>query len=86
MALIPIDNLTELKTATAVKKVADNAIADQEMLRVAHAINSAANTGIYDIEWCDTLSDSCKSTLEGKGYTVTKIVVGVDFRYKISWR
>ena len=45
MALIPQNELTELKNAASVLAIAKTAVATQEEMSIAHLINSAANTG-----------------------------------------
>ena len=70
MALIPQDELTTLKAASAVKTVAESAALDQERMSVAHAINSAANTGETRTIINRRLSDAMKSELETNGYVL----------------
>ena len=68
MSLIPQDELIVLKSASAVKTVAESAALDQERMSVAHAINSAANTGETRTVINRRLSDSMISELETNGY------------------
>ena len=70
MSLIPKEEMTELKTASDVKAVADSAIADQREMEAAYLINSAANTGLHTAVWAKEMPEDLKSTLEGKGYQV----------------
>lgn len=83
VSLIPMDELTTLKSASEVKTVADSAVATIEQQTVAAAINSAANTGQHSITWSKPLSDTLKATLEGLGYTVTSNRRAADPDY--SW-
>ena len=82
MSLIKQEDLCTLLPVEEVRSTADSAIADLELMRVAHSINVAANTGVYFVSWMDTLMDSTKSALKDKGYTVTKFL---DI-YRISWK
>lgn len=88
MALIPMDELMTLKAASAVKTVADNALADQQEKEVAYAINTAANTGEYDVAYNGKLIDSVKTKLEADGYTVTYDVALMNSEdiAHISWK
>lgn len=70
MSLIPKDEMTELKTASDVKTVADGAVDDIREMEAAYLINSAANTGEHRAVWAKEMPDTLKSTLEGKGYQV----------------
>lgn len=76
--LIPIDELTDLKPATDVKAVADEAVKILEEQAVAAAINSAANTGQHSITWSKSLSDAIQVVLKGQGYTVTRNTRAAD--------
>ena len=49
--LIPTDEMTELKSASAVGEVANEAVAIIEKQTVAYAINQAANTGEHSITY-----------------------------------
>lgn len=71
-SLIPESELIELKSATAVKNVADSAEDILEEQTCAYAINTAANTGCHFIYYNHPISDTLKETLEGKGYEVLK--------------
>lgn len=70
--LIPIDELTQLKAASAVKSVAEEAVHIIEEQTVAAAINGAANTGATSITWSKTLSDEMITELKAQGYKVIK--------------
>ena len=74
MTRIPQDELTTLKTASAVKTVAEGAVAELEEMSVAHLINSAANTGLYEAVYSKPMSAALKTKLKGKGYTLTEPV------------
>lgn len=82
-SLIPMDELTILKSASEVKAVADEAVQIIEQQTMAAAINSAANTGQHSITWSKPISDALKAVLEGQGYTVTKNNRAADPNY--SW-
>ena len=69
--LIPIDEITQLKSASDVSTVANEAVKIIEEETVAAAINTAANTGAHSITWSKTLSDELIKTLESQGYKVT---------------
>ena len=70
MSLIPADEMTELKNASEVKTVADNAIATINEMQAAALINNAANTGEHVAVWQHEMPATLKQTLEGKGYVV----------------
>lgn len=72
MSRIPQDELTTLKAATAVKTVAEGAIAELEEMSVAHLINTAANTGEYRAVYSKPISDALRTKLEGQGYTLSE--------------
>ena len=78
-----MDELTELKQATEVKTVADSAVQTQEEQSVAHAINTAANTGQHCITWSKSLSKETITLLESKGYQVVPNDRAADPSY--SW-
>ena len=82
-SLIPMDELTELKAASEVKAVADEAVQIIEQQTMAAAINSAANTGQHSITWSKPISDALIAVLEGQGYRVTKNNRAADPSY--SW-
>lgn len=70
MSLIPKDELSQLKSASAVKSVADTALDEQLEMEAAYVINTAANTGLHSVSWAKEMPESLKTTLEGKGYQV----------------
>lgn len=90
MALIPQDELPDLKNASDVKTVADSAMLDAETMAVAKLINSSANTGQYEVLYNHELSETLITSLEGKGYTVTRrssvFCADPKYQYTISWR
>lgn len=71
MSRIPQNELTTLKTASAVKTVAEGAVAELEEMSVAALINNAANTGEYEAVYSKPISAALKTKLEGKGYTLS---------------
>lgn len=81
MALIPKEELIELKSAADVKAVADEAIDIQEEQSVAYTINTAANTGEHSVKWQHPLSDKLLQKLEDKGYTVKKVPQAANPNY-----
>ena len=70
MALIPADELVNLKPASEVKEVADSAAAILEEYSIAALINNTANTGEHMAFWARPISKELKTKLEGLGYTV----------------
>ena len=70
MTLIPMDELNQLKSASAVKAVADTALQDLEEMSVAATINTAANTGCHTALWEHPLSDATIQALEAQGYSI----------------
>ena len=71
MSRIKPEDMTTLQTAAAVKTVAEGAVAELEEMQVAHCINEAANTGEYTAVYGRPISDSLRTKLEGKGYTLS---------------
>lgn len=69
-SLIPMDEMTELKEASAVSAVAKEAVAIHEEESVAAAINTAANAGQNSITYSNILSDEIIKKLENLGYVV----------------
>lgn len=67
-SLIPMDELTELKSASAVAAVANEAQSIQEEMSVAALINQAANCGQHSVTCNRVLSDEIKKKLENNGY------------------
>jgi len=84
--LIPISEMTELKSAAQAKAVADEALKIHEKQQIAAAINSAANSGEHSIIYQHPISDEVKAILEGQGYKVTRKPhsANPDFLYKIE--
>lgn len=70
--LIPTDEMTELKSASAVSEVAKEAVAIIEKQTVAYAINQAANTGEHSITYSKIISDELQELLRAQGYKVTR--------------
>lgn len=88
MSLIPMDELQQLKAASAVKTVAAGAEADQQEQAIAYLINTAANCGQYDVTYNGKLIDSVKTKLENQGYTITfdiAVMNSEDIAH-ISWK
>lgn len=88
MALIPMDELQQLKAASAVKTVANTAEADQQEQAIAYLINTAANCGQYDVAYNGKIIDSVKTKLTSKGYVITYDValMNAEDIAHISWR
>ena len=80
--LIPTDELSTLKSASEVKKVADEAIDIHEEQSVARLINLAANTGEHSAIWEHPLSEHLEKVLKGQGYKITKM--SPEFLYRIE--
>lgn len=70
--LIPIDELTELKSASAVKEVANEAVKIHEKQAVAHVINTAANSGEHSAIYKNALSSEVEELLKAQGYKITR--------------
>lgn len=70
--LIPMDKLTTLQSASAVKAVADEALKIHEEQSVAALINQAANAGQHSVTCNHILSEEIKKTLKAQGYKLTK--------------
>ncbi len=85
--LIPIDEITELKSASEVSAVADDATAIIEEQTMAAAINKAANTGEHFITWSKPISEELEQKLEDMGYRVVKNVraANPEFSWTISF-
>ena len=88
MTRIAPEDMTKLVAASAVKTVAEGAVAELEEMQVAHCINEAANTGAYDAVYCRPMSKDLREKLESKGYTITQPVplAKPGDEYIISWR
>ena len=88
MALIPMDELQQLKAASDVKTVANTAEADQQEQAIAYLINTAANCGQYDVAYNGKIIDSVKTKLEGQGYPITYDIARVNSEdiARISWK
>lgn len=71
MALIPQDELNQLKNASEVETVANTAEQTIQEQAVAYLINTAANTGLHECQFNGILTEDTITALEGKGYTVT---------------
>ena len=83
MALIAQKDMTTLYSASEVRTVADSAVDDINLSRIAAKINEAANTGETKIHWMDKIEKTVLETLKSKGYTVEKYDLGY---YRISWK
>ena len=70
MARIPQDEMTTLKTASAVKTIAEGAVAELEEMQIAHCINEAANTGETEAYYAKPISSAMLTKLESNGYDV----------------
>lgn len=85
MALIPIDEMNQLRPAEELAKVAQTAQEDLQLMRIAHALNTNANTGSTVVRVSDIkLFDSVKEQLEKQGYTI-QFRGGNDSHYIISY-
>ena len=72
MSRIAPEDMTKLKAASAVKTIADTAVAELEEMSVAHCINTAANTGEYSAVYIRPISAALRTKLEGQGYTLSE--------------
>lgn len=68
--MIDMDKLTELVPASEAQQTAMNAEKDLQIKAVAHVINTAANTGLYEAKYNTILLPEVKEELEAKGYVV----------------
>lgn len=71
-SLIPVEEITELKSASAVAEVAKEAVAIHEKESVAFLINQAANCGQHSVTCNHALSDEIQTELKAQGYKLTK--------------
>lgn len=88
MALIPMDELQQLKAASDVKTVANTAEADQQEQAIAYLINTAANCGQYEVSYNGKIIKSVETKLESQGYTITYDIAKMnpnDIAH-ISWK
>lgn len=85
MSRIDQKDLCILKTAAEIRTVANDADKELELSRIAFAINTAANSGEYQVEWVDKISDDAKTALESKGYTLETKIVALSTHYIIKW-
>ena len=69
--LIPMEEMGDLRPASALKPIADEALYLLEKKRVASVLNNAANTGEHLVSYANELSDKMKEELESLGYIVT---------------
>ncbi len=70
MTRIKPEDMATLQQATAVKTIAETAVAELEEMQVAHCINEAANTGEMRAVYCRPISDTLLETLTASGYKV----------------
>ena len=70
MSLVPRDEMTTLRSASASKATADTALDEQQLMEVAYLINNAANTGEYTAIYQNKLRDATVEALESSGYTI----------------
>ena len=81
-----IENLTQLVPAATAKATAINAEKDIQLKTVAHAINTAANTGCTEVKFNQPLLDEVKAELEGQGYKVYTVgLADPDKVWMITW-
>lgn len=82
-SLIPLDEITELKSASVVSEVAKAADAIHERQSVAALINNAANVGQHSVTWNHSLSEELQVTLKAQGYKITRNTRAAD--PNMSW-
>lgn len=81
-----IENLVELVPAATAKSTAATAEKDAQVKAVAHAINTAANTGCTEVKINQPLLPEVKTQLEGLGYKVYAVGLAEAERvYMITW-
>lgn len=89
MSLVPRDEMTTLRSASESASTAKTAEDDVQLLAVAHAINQAANTGLYQVVFQTKLRENVKAELESKGYTIKYIsnnAYDMEHNALIIWR
>lgn len=89
MSLVPKDEMTTLRSASDSRSTAQTAEKDIQIQAVAHLINQAANTGLYEVIFQTKFVDGVKEELESKGYIVRFVSNNAyDMHYKalISWK
>lgn len=81
-----IENLTQLVPAATAKSTALSAERDIQLKTVAHAINTAANTGCTEVKINQPLLDEVKTELETNGYKVYPVsLADPDRVVMITW-
>lgn len=86
MALIDMKELNVLRNASDVKSVALTALDDIELLSVATAINTAANSGQLSTVWNGELSQHTQDALKAKEYEIISTMkANRHSQYRISW-
>lgn len=84
--LIPISEMTTLKSAGELKKIADTSYIDGQLLRITRSLNEAANTHSYSITWFEELYPEVRSQLESNQYTIHDVSeYPGEYRYIISF-
>ena len=82
-SLIPMDEMTELKSAAEVAEVAKEADAIHEEQSIAALINQAANAGQHSVICSKPISDAMQAKLKSKGYKLIPNLHAAD--PKTSW-
>lgn len=91
MALIPKEDFAILKSASEVKSVSDSAPLEAEKAAIAKLVNTAANTGQYEVLYNHDISDEMMDVLKGMSYTITRRPLPEKntpnpFQFIISWK
>ena len=82
-----IENLDELVPATQARSTADSAEHDIQIKVVAHAINSAANTGCTETRINQRLLPEVKTQLESLGYKTYAVgKASPETQWLIVWK
>lgn len=85
MALIPVEELSVLKPASEAKSVSQSALDSQQIMTVAHQINTAANTASTHVVYYGDLREATKKSLKDNGYKISQVPQQIGCAYKISW-
>lgn len=85
--MIDYKDLDQLVAASAAQQVAEEAPAEIQLKAVAHAINTAANSGEYKVTFQEPLLPEVLDELKSKGYKIAYIAKA-DYKdiALITWR
>lgn len=69
--LVEKDEMTKLRTASESRETSLTAADDVQMMSIAYAINSAANTGATRVTYVEEITEANLEILKTKGYSIT---------------